>query len=196
MALFAHPTRKTTVPAVEGRVKATVWGLPFLLGLLLFAGGIFCFIAAGVTGLASILLFGGLLLAGGVLEIIRAFKERGTRQFLPHLLAGLLTLVVGGLFLARPLVGLAAVTLLLAGYFFASGLFRTITSVLDRYEGWGWDLFSGVVSLLLGVVVFSQWPISSLWVVGVLIAVELVMRGAATMAGALALRRVLRTVAA
>jgi uncharacterized membrane protein HdeD (DUF308 family) len=192
---MAFADSKSIAPA-EGRARAAVWGTPFFTGLLLLLLGAFCFIAAGMTGLASILLFGVLLLAAGVLEIFNAFKERRSRRFVPHLLVGLLMFVVGGLFVVRPLVGLAAVTLLLAGYFFASGLFRTITSAVDRYEGWGWDLFSGAVSLLLGVVVFAQWPISALWVVGALVGVELMLRGAALMAAAMALRRGMRPVPA
>ncbi len=188
---------RSAVPMQEGRARAATWGSSFLAGLLIFALGVFCLIATGVTGFASILLFGGLLLAAGILEIYSAFRERRQgRQFLPHFLVGLLSFVVGGLFLVRPAVGLAAVTLLLAGYFFADGLFRSITSLLDRYEGWAWDFFSGAVSVLLGVIVFSQWPISSLWVVGALVGVQLMMRGVLVMSVSLTLRRAMRTVAA
>lgn len=159
------------------------------MGLLILIAGILCYIAAGITSLASILVFGVLLFVAGVLEIINAFRRRASGQFLLYFLAGLLSLVVGALFIFRPLFGLASVTLLLAGYFFASGLFRCLTSLVDRYSGWGWDFFSGAVSVVLGVILVAQWPQSSLWLVGVLVAIELVIHGAMIMGMALTLRR-------
>jgi hypothetical protein len=58
------------------------------------------------------------------------------------LLAGFLALVVGALLLYRPIAGLASLTLLIACYLFASGLFRAVISIVDRYQSWGWDLAS------------------------------------------------------
>ncbi len=168
------------------------WGGPFVLGLFVFLLGVLCLIAAGFTALASVLLFGGLLVVAGVVEIIHAFRRRGTGQFLLYLLGGVLSLVVGALFLFRPLEGIAALALLLAAYFFATGIFRAVTSVVDRYEGWGFDLFGGLVSVLLGVILMWQWPAASLLLVGVLVAVQLMVNGAALMAGSLALRQGLR----
>ena len=177
-----------------GRANAVRWGIPFAVGLLTLAAGILCFIAAEVTGLASILVFGWLLLVSGVLEVVHAFRRRTSGQFLLYFLGGLLSLVVGGLFVGRPLVGLASLTLLLAGYFFASGLFRGVTSLMDRYQGWGWDCFSGLVSVVLGAILIAQWPASSLWLVGVLVAVEIITHGVAMMAAALTLRSAQRTI--
>lgn len=187
---------RTVVGTAEGRGTALAWGTPFLLGLVVFVAGVCGFIANGLTSLASILLFGTLLAVAGVVEIGYAFKKRRSGQFLLYFLAGVLSLVVGAIAVTNPLESLAAVTLLLAGYFFASGIFRGITSVLDRYEAWGWDFFSGVVSVVLGAILVRQWPLSSVWLLGVLVSVELVTRGAMMMALALALRRVVRTVTA
>jgi uncharacterized membrane protein HdeD (DUF308 family) len=181
-------------PKVAGRTKAALWGTPFFLGVLLMLLGLFAFSAAMVTSLVSIMIFGSMLAASGVLEIIYAFKWRKSGHFLLYFLGGVLSLVVGMMMLLRPLAGLATVTLLLAGYFFASGLFRAITSLMDRYPGWGWDLFAGLVSLMLGVLVVAQWPISALWIVGALIGAEVFFRGVRVMAGALELRRGLREV--
>jgi uncharacterized membrane protein HdeD (DUF308 family) len=191
------PENRSAVPMEEGRARAGMWGGSFVAGLLIFLLGVFCLIAAGITGLVSIILIGVLLLVAGVLEIVSALRERKQgRQALSHFLVGILSIVVGVLFLVRPAVGLAAVSLLLAAYFFADGLFRSITSLLDRYEGWGWDFLSGAVSVILGIIVFSNWPISALWVVGVLVAVQLMMRGALVMSVSLGLRRGLRAAAA
>lgn len=186
----------THVRRASGRATAAAWGVPFVMGLLLTLLGVVALGAATVTGLASIVLYGLLLLASGVLEIVYAFRVRREGNFLLYFLAGVLSVIVGGLFLAQPGVGLASVTLLLAGFFFANGFFRGLTSVLDRYSNWGWDLLYGVVSVALGVVIFAQWPISALWVVGTLVGVEIIVRGVSLIAASLAARRVLRPVPA
>lgn len=183
-------------PDVAGRTRAAVWGTPFVLGVLIMLAGLFAFSAAMITSLVSILIFGAMLATSGVLEIIYAFRWRKSGHFLLYFLGGLLSLVVGALMLFRPVAGLATVTLLLAGYFFASGLFRAITSVMDRYPNWGWDLFAGLVSLFLGVLVVAQWPISALWIVGALVGVEIFFRGLREVAGALELRTGLREIPA
>jgi uncharacterized membrane protein HdeD (DUF308 family) len=110
------------------------------------------------------------------------------------LLGGILSIVVGAMVLARPGAGLVAMTLLLAGYFFASGLFRGITSLVDRYAGWGWDFFYGLVSVVLGIIISAQMPTSSLWALGVVVGVEIFVRGLSIMAGALTLRGAMRQV--
>jgi uncharacterized membrane protein HdeD (DUF308 family) len=177
-----------------GRTQSSAWGAPFLFGLLVAICGVLALISVGVTSMLSAVFIGILLVAAGILEIIEAFRVRKAGPFLLYLLAGILTGIVGVLFVARPMAGLASLGLLLACYFFASGLFRGITSIADRYAGWGWDFAYGICAVVLGVIVMSQWPISSLWLVGTLVGIELLLRGIAIMSGSLALRRGLRRV--
>ncbi len=177
-----------------GRTRSAAWGAPFVMGLLIAVLGFFAFIAAGITSLATILLFGALLGAGGLVEIVEAFRHRHHGGLVLHLLSGILALVVGAIMLFRPVAGLAAVSLMLGGYFLASGLFRGITAVADRYERWGFDVFYAVVAIALGIAVFSGWPVTSLWLVGALVGAELIARGIAIMGVSLALRRELKGV--
>ena len=107
-------------------------------------------------------------------------------------MSGFLSIAVGGVFLARPFAGLAAVSLMLAGYFFASGLFRAITSVIDRYRHWGFDLFYGAITVFLGVLLLQGWPATAFWLLGTLVGIELILRGAAVLGASLALRRALQ----
>ncbi len=107
---------------------------------------------------------------------------------LTYVLAGLLALVVGGLFVFRPVASLASVTLLIAGYFFASGLFRGLTSVMDRYLGWGWDFAYGILTVALGIYVTAAWPLSSFVVLGTIVAIEIIARGITLMAASWVLR--------
>jgi uncharacterized membrane protein HdeD (DUF308 family) len=108
------------------------------------------------------------------------------------LLGGILSIVVGALVWSRPALGLVALTLLIAGYFFASGLFRGINSLMERYPGWGGDLAYGIVSVVLGAIIFAQLPYSSLYTLGIVVGVEILSRGLSIIAGALLVRRVTR----
>src|SRR4051794_30055371 len=98
------------------------WGVPMTIGVLLVLGGMVALGATVLTSMVSILYFGALLIAVGILEIIAAFRLRKQGPTLAYMLTGILTVVVGALFIAKPLGSLASVTLLLAGYLFANGL--------------------------------------------------------------------------
>ncbi|WP_395846693.1 HdeD family acid-resistance protein [Cystobacter fuscus] len=177
------------------RNRSGLWGGPFVMGLLLSLLGIVALGAVVATSVASVIFFGSMLVVAGVFEIIHAFRVRKTGPFLMYLLGGVLSIVVGAMVLARPGSGLVAMTLLLAGYFFASGLFRGITSIVDRYAGWGWDFAYGIVSVVLGVIISSQMPTSTLWALGLVVGVEILSRGISIMAGALAVRGAMQRLA-
>ena len=81
-------------------------------------------------------------------------------------------------------------TLLIAGFFFASGLFRGITAIVDRYPHWGWDLGYAVIAIGLGVIVVGDYPFSAFWILGTLVAVEIIARGAALIAASTMLREI------
>lgn len=174
------------------RAGSSVWGGPFVVGLLISLLGCVALLSVGIAGLATVVFYGVVLAGTGIGEIIHAFQVRKTGPFLLYLLGGVLSIVVGLMVMARPGAGLAALTLMLAGYFFATGLFRAITSVVDRYARWGWDCFDGIVSVLLGAVIMAQWPLSTVWAVGIVVGVGLLSRGIALMAGSLAVRSVIR----
>jgi uncharacterized membrane protein HdeD (DUF308 family) len=164
------------------------WGVPMTIGILLILGGAFALYAAVLTTLVSVIFVGGLLVAVGILEIVSAFRARHNGPFVAYLLTGLLSLVVGGLFLWHPIAGLASLTLLIAGYLFVSGLFRGITAIADRYPRWGWDVAYAIVAVVLGIYVVAQWPISALWVLGAVVAAEIIAHGIALVAASWVLR--------
>jgi uncharacterized membrane protein HdeD (DUF308 family) len=80
--------------------------------------------------------------------------------------------------IAQPVAALATLTLFLAGYFIASGILEVIVAFGARPEkGWGLFLFGGIVSVLLGVMIWQQFPFSGAWAVGVLVGVKLIIAG-------------------
>jgi uncharacterized membrane protein HdeD (DUF308 family) len=171
------------------REESAAWGGPFLVGLLLVVTGIACIVSAYAAGLASVVLFGGFMVVAGVLELVSGARAPDRRARPWIWLGGLLSIVVGVMLLARPVNGLVSLTLLLACYFFANGLFRAITSAADRYPGWGGDFLYGIVTLLLGLMIVRTWPLSSLWLAGTLVGVEILMRGLTLMSAGLFIRR-------
>lgn len=178
--------------AARGRATAGVWGWPLVFSLAIVALGILALISTGVASLATVLFLGILLMVAGVAEIVLGVRRRARGGFLLPFLNGLLSLVIGFCFLRWPIFGLAAATILLGAYFLASGLFRGLTSIIDRYPHWGWDFFDGVVCLILGIIVIGSFPISAFWVLGFLVGIELIVRGGTLLGASLALRRVLR----
>jgi uncharacterized membrane protein HdeD (DUF308 family) len=157
--------------------RTHTWGVPMALGILLVIGGTFALMASVLTSYVSVVFIGALLVGVGVFEAVAAFRLRKEAPVVPYFLSGLLAIVVGALFLYKPLASLASVTLLIAGYLFASGLFRGITAAMDRYPRWGWDFAYGLMAIALGVYVAASWPISSFWVLGTIVAAEIIVRG-------------------
>jgi uncharacterized membrane protein HdeD (DUF308 family) len=173
------------------RQESAAWGGPFVVGLLLVLTGIACVVAAFAAGMATVVVFGAFLVIAGIVELVSGARSSERKAHPWVLLEGVLSIVIGVLVLARPMAGLTVLTLLLACYFFANGLFRTITAVADRVPGWGANLTYGLVTLFLGIVVLRTWPISSLWLAGTLVGAEIIIRGLSMMTAGVFVRRVL-----
>jgi uncharacterized membrane protein HdeD (DUF308 family) len=94
-------------------------------------------------------------------------------------------MVVGAMVFMHPAAGALGLTLLLASLFLVGGIFRMGAAVVLRFPRWGWAVVSGIINVALGFIVLSGWPLTSLWVIGTFVAIELVFRGWAwIMAGA------------
>ena len=158
------------------------------LGVALIVLGVIALGAPFVMGLTTVLYLGILLLIGGAVECVGAFWTRNWSGFFLHLLAGALYAILGLMFLRRPGEALAALTLLLASLLMVSGVFRIVAAVVYRFSGWGWMLASGVISLLLGLMIWNQFPASALWVIGLFVGIEMISTGVVWLALGLNLR--------
>lgn len=148
-----------------------------LLGLALVVLGGVALGSLWIAGLATALAIGALLLVGGLAEIIGAFWSWRWSGFFFHLLSGLLSLVVGMLFLRAPVDALLALTLLLACLLMVGGIFKVVAALTYRFGAWGWPLVSGVIDVILGVMIWLEWPASALWVIGLFVGISFVFRG-------------------
>ena len=154
------------------------WGWLLAWGILSILLGV---IGLGMTfalTVASVLFFGVLILAGGVIQFVQAFKCKGWKGFLWYVLIAVLYIIAGSSVIANPVAASMLFTLLLAGAILAVGIIRIIMALQHRgSKGWGWLLFGGIVALLLGAMIAARWPVSGLWVIGLFVAIELIMNG-------------------
>lgn len=165
------------------------WGWYLALGIALIVLGTFALGWAVLATFAAVLAYGILLLIAGVAQALGAFWSRRWSGFFLHLLEGVLYIVLGLLFLRRPGVAAAALTLLIACVLMVGGIFRIAGAVSLRFPNWGWAALSGAVSLALGLMIWSEWPASSLLVIGVFLGIEMIFNGWFWVALALSLRK-------
>ena len=130
-----------------------------------------------IASLATALTLGALLVAGGIAQLIGAFWTRDWSGFFLMLLMGLLYVVVGLLFLNRPVSALEALTLLLACSLMVSGVFRIVGSLLHRFPHWSYIFFGGALNLVLGLMIWLQWPFSGFWVIGLFVGIDMIFNG-------------------
>ena len=154
------------------------WGWLLALGILMIILGVVAMAAPVVATIAIQVMLGWLLVISGIAEGIHAFMVKEWRGFLLELLSAVLYLGVGLLLLVDPLKGAVALTLILAVFLLVEGIFKIITALRVReHRGWGWLLASGIVSVVLGVMIWAQWPASGLWVIGLLVGIQLLFTG-------------------
>jgi uncharacterized membrane protein HdeD (DUF308 family) len=165
------------------------WCWFLTLGIGLVALGVIALGATCFAGLVAVVMFGVLLLMAGTAQVISAFWAGRWSGFLLHLLIGVFYIVTGLLIVDAPADALSALTLLLASVFIVAGVFRIASALTLRFHDWAWVLLNGVVTLLLGVLIYRQWPASGEWVIGLFIGIELVFNGWTWVMVGLGLRR-------
>jgi uncharacterized membrane protein HdeD (DUF308 family) len=159
-----------------------------ILGVALVVLGVIALGSVVIASLAAAVAIGILLLMAGAAEVIGAFWCRGWSGFFLHLLSGILSIVVGLLFLRAPGGALAALTLLVACFLMVGGIFKIVAALAYQFASWGWALASGIIDVILGVMIWQEWPASALWVIGLFVGINLLFRGFHWIALGLALR--------
>lgn len=172
---------------LESLHRNWVWYLA--LGIALVILGAIILASPVIPTLAAVLVFGWMMVLGGVIQLVGAFWARFWSGVFASLVSGLLYLIVGVMTFRHPGTADLALTLLIASYLIVGGLFRIIASMQVRHHGWGWGVLSGAISALLGFSIFATAPVSALWVLGTLIGVDMLFQGWAWILLALAVRR-------
>jgi uncharacterized membrane protein HdeD (DUF308 family) len=165
------------------------WGWFVALGVALLVLGFLAFGNLLAATLASVFFVGAMMIVGAVAQVIHALQVKGWGGFLLWLLSALLYGAAGVLVFANPALAAVTLTLVLAVALIASGALRIVSGVrLRPSSGWGWVVASGVISVLAGVVFLLGWPVNSLWLLGMVLAIDLVFQGVAAIGFGLALK--------
>ena len=165
-----------TKAAVAGELKKA-WGWLLAWGIMLVVAGVVALGYEFSVSVVTTLFVGGLLVVYGVIEVVQAFRHQRWSGLFLFLFGGILSIVAGVLILARPIAGMEVLTLLMAAYFLVLGAFRSVGAISSRHPGWGWGLFNGLVSMVLGMFIWNRWPASSLWVIGLFVAIDMIVQG-------------------
>ena len=175
----------------ERNVLRRNWPVFLILGALMVAFGTFAVGWACLTTLTvmAVWLFGCLLIAGGVVQLVSTFFAGRWSGRLVHLIIGLLYLLVGAMFMSEPKDSAVRLTLIISIVLMISGIVRIVSAISQRFEGRGSVLFSGVVTLILGIMIYEQWPVSGLWAIGLFIGIELIFNGWAWIMMSMVLKR-------
>jgi uncharacterized membrane protein HdeD (DUF308 family) len=163
--------------------KADITQMFMFLGIALIIIGSISVLFGLFSTIASVVIFGGILLAAGITEMIHAIRARKKQKVGLNILSSLVYLIAGALLLWNPLLGAISLTLVISAYLFAAGIMRIVTGVKRRKEPlWGWFIADGVINLLLGAIIALGWPFTGLWVIGLFVGIEMITHGIAWVA--------------
>jgi uncharacterized membrane protein HdeD (DUF308 family) len=165
------------------------WGWFLVLGILLIIIGLIALSSTAVVTFASVFFFGCLLLGTGIMETASIFFVRNWNGYFLHLLMGILDIVVGLTIVAHPEQAAVTLTMIIAAFFVVAGTYRLITAISLRFPHWGFAALSGGITLWLGAMLWSEWPVSGFWFIGMCIGIDLVFRGASWVSLGLRLRQ-------
>jgi uncharacterized membrane protein HdeD (DUF308 family) len=155
------------------------WGWFLVLGIALIILGAVCVGTAQTATTVSILVLGWVLILSGIVWLVGAFQARYWGGVLLYLLNAIIRGVTGYLLLRHPDAGAAGVTMLLAALFIVGGAFRAVGAAIMQFPRWGWTVFAGAVSILLGIYLVANWSATSPYFIGLAIGIDLILDGGA-----------------
>ena len=168
-----NPVDANLVEAIRQNAGLTVWS-----GVVLLIAGFLAMVAPFVAGLSITIMVGAMLAVSGISQCFLAFKAGAFGRALVVFIVGLAMAIAGFYMISQPVSGLAALTLILAAYLIATGILETVIAFqLRPAEGWGLELFSGVITLVLGLMLWRQFPLSGVWAIGILFGIKMVLSG-------------------
>lgn len=153
------------------------WGWFLAFGILLMALGVAAIVRSTTATVASMVVFGWLLIFAGIFEFAAAFMVGNWSGFFLHLLVAILFAIVGIMMLTRPVISAETWTLVMAVFFLVGGLYQLIYALWTHLPGWGWHALNGVITAILGVLLAAGWPATGFWVIGLFVGIELVFYG-------------------
>lgn len=165
------------------------WGWFVALGAVLVVLGVIAMAYVFTATMVSVLFIGAMMLAGGIGQLIHAWRIKQMSGFIFWTLSGLLYAGAGLIAIVNPAVGASALTLLLGASLIGVGALRLWIWFNHRAQpGWKWLALSGIITLATGILIAVNWPGNSVWILGLLLAFDLLFQGWTSMLVGFALR--------
>ncbi|MFL5257880.1 MAG: HdeD family acid-resistance protein [Rhodopila sp.] len=166
------------------------WGWFVALGIVLILVGLFALIDTVAFTIVSVIFIGAMLAVGGIFQIIHSFMTKTWGSFALNLGMGILYTVGGFLIMNEPVQGSVIITIFLIAALVVGGIMRIMVGLRHReLKGWWLLVLGGIVSVVVAVMLYAMLPWSGLWVLGTLIAIELLIQGFTWLQFGLSLRR-------
>jgi uncharacterized membrane protein HdeD (DUF308 family) len=177
------------MPAIRGEVRqSATWSIVF--SVLMIVSGVLAVSIPPIAGLTVTVMFGLLLLFTGALHLGFAWRGHGAAAVIGEIAISLLYAAIGFYMLARPIAGLASLTLVIAGYLAAKGVLEgAIAFKFRSLPGTGWLVFDGILTVVIAALIASSWPASTAWAVGVLVGIAMISSGFARLMLSIGVRR-------
>src|SRR5580658_2706257 len=170
--------------------------LSILWGVLLIIFGMVAICSPLLAAVAVNVAIAWLIALAGVVHVMLAFRAHGAGSMIWKLLVGIAYFFFGAYLIMHPLLGVASLTLILASLFLIEGILNIILFFKMRsLGGSSWVLVDGIITLLLGLMIYGQWPSSSAWAIGILVGVSMIISGVTRVMLSLAVRKTAAVVA-
>ena len=162
-----------------------------LWGILMFVCGILAISLPLASSIGIVILLAWLILFVGISHLIFAFHSHSVGGFLWQVLVALIYGAAAIYMLMNPLLGVLSLTLLLAIFLLVEGILELVLYFrIRRVRHGGWVLFDGIVTLILGILIWAHWPSSAVWVIGTLVGISLIFSGISRFMLSLAVRNI------
>jgi uncharacterized membrane protein HdeD (DUF308 family) len=149
-----------------------------LIGILLIVLGIAGIALPAVSTIFAETWFALILISAGAAKLVYAFQTRDDGGFIWKLLLSILYIATGVMLFVYPLTGILTLTLLLGSFLLTEAVFELILAFrLRGQQNWTSVLFNGIITLLLGAMIWFQWPFDAPWLLGTLVGVSVLFTG-------------------
>ena len=163
--------------SLEARALEKGWGWLLALGVVFIILGIIALGTPYALALAVDLMLGWIFIICGIISGVSAFFSGNWGKFFLILLSGIIFVIAGILLLANPLKGVLTLALILAAFLLVEGIFKIIYAFqMKSTQNWGWVLASGIISLILAILIWAQWP-ASIVIIGLLVGFYILFSG-------------------
>ena len=162
---------------IQGDIRqSTTWSI--VCSILMIVSGVLAIVIPSVAGLTVTVMLGWLLIFTGALHLGLAWRGQGAAAIVGEIVISVLYAVVGFYLLARPVAGLASLTIALSAYLVLKGILEGVVAfTLRPAPPSGWLMFDGILAVAIAAMIAAAWPASTTWAIGVLVGVSMISSG-------------------